>query len=49
MTKFQLASSSDWIQPRENSKLDYSSMQDHRDNGVADLGRMLDAGVIPGQ
>jgi len=24
-------------------------MQSHRDNGAADLGRLLDAGMIPGE
>ena len=35
------------IAPLQNSNLAYYSMQDHRDNGAPDLGRMLDAGLIP--
>jgi len=49
MARTTLCSSSHWIPSRENSILDYDSMQDHRDNGAADFGRMLDAGLIPGQ
>ena len=49
MTKLRLFSSSDWINGQRGSNLDYHAMQDHRDNGAADLGRMLDAGMIPAQ
>ncbi len=47
MAELRFASSSNGITPRDDSWLDYASMQDHADNGAADLGRMLDAGLIP--
>jgi hypothetical protein len=49
MAKLTLISGSDYVAPPEKTGLDYVLMQDHGDNGAADFGRMLDAGIIPGQ
>jgi hypothetical protein len=47
MAKLTIISGSDYVTPPKQTALDYSLMQDHGDNGAADLGRMLDAGIIP--
>jgi hypothetical protein len=49
MAKLTIIPGADYVTSPKQTGLDYAMMHDHGDNGAADLGRMLDAGIIPGR
>ncbi len=50
MARIKMSPSSNIIPwPPQKPATDFGAMEFHADNGAADLGRMLDAGLIPGQ